>query len=93
MSLKNTSNAPNSDYFDPPLENTNVQLVDEYIRALAQCMIAGCEQCCESTEITFDCVLDEITGCDPTTTEYLLCRPAWCPRCFREVNERTMVLR
>ncbi len=79
-------------YFDPPLEDVTIRLVGENLRAAAQSMISGCELCCDCPEITFDCILDELTGFDPKCTEYILCRPALCPRCRREVTERTIVL-
>ena len=79
-------------YFDPPLEEMTVHLVGENLRAAAQSMISGCDQCCDCPEITFDCILDELTGCDPKSTEYILCRAARCPRCHRDVTERTIVL-
>jgi len=81
-----------ADYYDPPLEEMTVRLVGENLRAAAQSMISGCDQCCDCPEITFDCILDELTGCDPKSTEYILCRPARCPRCRRDVTERTIVL-
>jgi hypothetical protein len=81
-----------ADYFDPPLEEMTVHLVGENLRAAAQSMISGCDQCCDCPEITFDCILDELTACDPKSTEYILCRPARCPRCRRDVTERTIVL-
>ena len=81
-----------AEYFDPPLEEMTVHLVGENLRAAAQSMISGCDQCCDCPEITFDCILDELTGCDPKITEYVLCRPARCPRCRRDVTERTIVL-
>ena len=43
-------------------------------------------------EITLDYILDEITGCDPQFTEYILSRPANCPACFHEVTEKTLVI-
>ena len=84
--------AEGAGYFDPPLEEMTVHLVDENLRAAAQNMISGCDQCCDCPEITLDCILDELTGCDPKSTEYILCRPARCPRCHRDVTERTIVL-
>jgi len=81
-----------SEYYDPPLEQMSVYLVGENLRAAAQSLIRGCEQCCDCPEITFDCILDELTKCDPKSTEYILCRPARCPRCRRDVTERTIVL-
>ena len=85
-------NPTDEDYYDPPLEEMTVRLVDENLRAAAQSMISGCDQCCDCPEITFDCILDELTGFDPKSTEYILCRPARCPRCRRDVTERTIVL-
>ena len=81
-----------ADYFDPPLEDMMIHLVGENLRAAAQSMISGCDHCCDCPEITFECILDELTGCDPKSTEYILCRPARCPRCRRDVTERTIVL-
>lgn len=81
-----------ADYYDPPLEEMMVRLVGENLRAAAQSMISGCDSCCDCPEITFDCILDELTGFDPKSTEYILCRPARCPRCRRDVTERTIVL-
>jgi len=35
-------------------------------------MIAGCEACSEDAEIPFDNILDRLTGCDPSVTDYVL---------------------
>jgi hypothetical protein len=90
--VESAEDSPVAEYFDPPLEEMTVHLVGENLRAAAQSMISGCDQCCDCPEITFDCILDELTGCDPKSTEYILCRPARCPRCRRDVTERTIVL-
>ena len=90
--LESGDNLAGLNYFDPPIESVTVRLVGENLRAAAQRMISGCELCCDCPEITFDCILDELTGFDPKVTEYILCRAARCPRCRREVNERTIVL-
>jgi hypothetical protein len=79
-------------YFDPPLDEMTIHFVGENLRAAAQSRISGCDQCCDCPEITFDCILDEVTGCDPKSTEYILCRRARCPRCHRDVTERTIIL-
>jgi hypothetical protein len=42
-----------------------VHLVGENLRAAAQSMISGCDQCCDCPEITFDCILDELTVAIP----------------------------
>jgi hypothetical protein len=44
-------------------------------------MIAGCEACSDDAEIPFDNILDRVTGCDPSVTDYLLEVPARCLRC------------
>jgi hypothetical protein len=78
--------------FDPALEDSDVVLVDESVLREAQGFVAGCGQCYPSAEMTFDYILDEVTGCDPTSTEYVLCHPAKCPRCAREITEKTLVV-
>ena len=53
--------------------------------------IASCESCNTDAELPFDWILDEITGCDGTTTDYLLTEPAQCPRCGCTIVEKTLV--
>jgi len=36
-------------------------------------------------------VLDRVTGNEPSVTDYILSELAECPRCFREVTEKTLV--
>ena len=79
-------------YFDTPIEDTNVVLVDENILNQAEKWITACEQCSDNAEISFDQLLDSLTGCDPTTTDYLMCRAAKCPCCYGAVTERTLVI-
>jgi hypothetical protein len=81
-----------SDFFDPPLEETIIVLVDENTLEAAQAMIVGCQCCSSRAEVSFDSILDELTGCDPKVTEYVLCKPARCPLCRRQITERTLVL-
>jgi hypothetical protein len=57
----------------------------------AQEAIASCQTCNNDAELPFDWVLDEITGCDGTTTDYFLTEPARCPRCGCSVIEKTLV--
>src|SRR5436190_11701229 len=78
--------------FNPPLEETNVVLVDERQLQEAQACIIACESCSEGAEISFDYLLDAVSGCDPSTTEYLMSHPVQCPRCFRKVTEKTLVV-
>ena len=68
-----------------------VVLVDEDTLVKTQRYVSACEHCAENANITFDYLLDEITGCDPAT-HYLMCRPASCPCCSGDVTEKTLVV-
>ena len=79
--------------YEPPLMETDVVFVDEPQLLEAVQFISGCEHCAPDTaEITFDYLLDEVTGCDPTVTEYVICHSARCPRCHREIVEKTLIV-
>jgi hypothetical protein len=69
----------------------DVVLVDEDTLVKTQEFVSACEHCAENADITFDYLLDEITGCDPATN-YLMCRPANCPSCLRELTEKSLVV-
>jgi len=84
--------APVVKEYEPIWEETNVVLVDDATLAEAQNFITGCEQCVPYAEMTFDYILDEVTKRDPAETEYVLCRPAKCPRCNHEVTEKTFII-
>jgi hypothetical protein len=79
-------------YFEPTWEESTIVLVDETVVAEAEQYIAGCEQCNDKAEIAFDYLLDELTGCDPTVTEYLVARTPKCPRCAHRITEKTLVV-
>jgi hypothetical protein len=80
-------------YFEPSAEETDVVFIDEPTLLDAQNFISGCEHCApERAEIGFDQILDSITACDPTVTEYVICHPAQCPRCHHKVMDKTLVL-
>jgi len=85
------SDAPEILYFDFPIEETNVVLVHEDLLAEAEQWIASCEHCDEHCEHSFDQIIDVLTECDPTNTDYLMCREATCPRCHSAVTEKTLV--
>jgi hypothetical protein len=72
-------------------ENNNVVLINEAILSEAQASISGCEHCDASAGIAFDYILDAVTKCESTITEYVMCRAAKCPRCHHEVTEKTLV--
>jgi hypothetical protein len=78
--------------FNPPFEETNIVLVNESQLREAQACIIACESCSDGAEISFDYLLDAVSGCDPSTTEYLMPHPVHCPRCFRKVTEKTLVV-
>ena len=80
-----------SDVFDPTPEQHNVVLVDQRTLAKAVRRIKSCEHCNpEGAQIPFDVILDRVTG-RASATDYILVRPAKCPRCFRPVTEHTLV--
>ena len=90
--LEQYTPAPSQDFGSVVCDETNVVLVDEAVIAEAQAFISGCQQCDRNAEMTFDYILDAITEFDPTVTEYMMCRPAKCPRCEREITEKTLIV-
>lgn len=74
-------------------EDKDVIFVDERVLEEAEGFVVGCEYCePERAEISFDQILDAVTCCDPTLTEYVICRPAVCPHCSHNVMEKTLIL-
>jgi len=84
----------NGFYGDKLQKRCNIRLMTLDVETIrqAQKLIKSCEQC-ESAlaQVPFDYVLDKITGCDPSATEYVLSEPAECPRCKVAVFEGTLV--
>ncbi len=78
--------------FAPCWEDTDVVLIDEDMLSKAENFVTGCERCVEHAEMTFEYILDEITGCDPTSTEYVMCHAAKCPGCFQDITEKTLII-
>jgi hypothetical protein len=80
------------DFFDPTPEEQIVVLVDAATLRKAEKLIESCEHCNPVwAEIPFDWILDRITGSKPSVTDYILESPAKCPRCYREIMEKTLV--
>jgi hypothetical protein len=77
--------------FDPPLEVLVVKLVDDITVRQAENLIAGCEVCSDDACLTFDYVLDAVTGEDPKVTDYIMLNAASCPRCRHEIREKSLV--
>ena len=78
--------------FSPRIEDIDVVLVEEALLLEAQEYLSACEHCVENAALPFDYLLDAVTGCDPTITDYVMCRPAKCPACFRQITEKTLVV-
>ena len=76
----------------PSMDDTDVILVDEAVLAEAACWITGCQRCTKGAEMTFDYVLDAVVDSEDPNTEYVMCRPVHCPRCQREVTEKTFIV-
>ena len=79
-------------YVDARDEGQDIVLVDEATLDEAEILVVGCEVCSDDPQLLFDQLLDAVTGRDPATTEYLLCRTARCCFCQSEVTEKTLVL-
>jgi hypothetical protein len=80
------------DFFDPTSEQHNVTLIETVTLRDAERLIESCEACnSESAQIPFDYILDQVTGSDPSVTDYILQEPAKCPHCRREVLEKTLI--
>ena len=80
-----------NDFFDPTHEEHRVVLPEDADIRKAEKMIVGCDVCSEYAEIPFDNILDRVTGCDPSVTDYLMEKPATCPRCYRDIREKTLI--
>jgi hypothetical protein len=79
--------------FDLPSEEANVVFVDEATLYEAAGFVSGCEHCQpDLAELSFDQVLEGVTGHDPAVTEYVICHAARCPRCHHDVMEKTLVI-
>jgi hypothetical protein len=78
-------------FFNPTPEQQHVILVDA--ATLRECgrLIESCEQCNVDAEIPFDWILDRVTASDSAVTDYILEQPAKCPKCRREILEKTLV--
>jgi len=73
------------------IEETNIVLIDEPTLRDALKWVSGCQACASYAAISFDYILDAMTGYDPSKTQYILCRPARCPECSGEITEKTPV--
>ena len=74
------------------VEDLQVALVRESEVRDSQRFICACEACSPNATLPFDYLLDELFGCDPNTTEYLMYRTAVCPSCNQAITEKTLVV-
>jgi hypothetical protein len=74
------------------VETFDIILIGETLLAQAESWLTACEHCTDKAIIPLDYVLDALTNCDPTVTEYAMCRAARCPSCTREITEKTLVV-
>ena len=75
-------------------EQQNLIVISTRTIRKAEAKIGACEHCCPADAgIPFDWILDEVTHSDSTTTDYIMENPAICPRCCRDIFEKTLVER
>ena len=80
------------DFFDPTPEHQNVVLIRAGTLRQAERLIDSCENCnLDEADIPFDWILDRVTGSDSKVSDYILEEPAKCPRCRRDILEKTLV--
>ena len=77
---------------DWPPEEMHIVLVEDAQLLEAQAFVIACERCASNAEISFEYLLDAVTGCDPSVTEYVMSHRAKCPQCLREITEKTLVI-
>jgi hypothetical protein len=81
------------EFFDRTPEQQNVVLIDAATLCEAERLVEACERCRPNdAEIPFDVILDHVTASDPSVTDYILQEPAKCPKCKREILEKTLVV-
>ena len=73
------------------LEELKIVLVEEPTITEVESLLRGCQSCVSNATLVLNYLLDELTGYDPISAEYLLARPARCPSCASAVLEQTLV--
>ena len=73
------------------IEELRIVLLDENTLTEIERYIGACERCAGHAAIELNYLLDGLTGCDPTVTTYLMCRPARCRSCSATITEKTLV--
>ena len=78
-------------FFDPPLDQLQILVVGQQTRMKARSLLLGCESCDSEAEFPLDWVLDQVTGADPASTDYLIDELVSCPWCGSPIGEKTLV--
>jgi hypothetical protein len=77
---------------DVPPERQNIIVIASSTLYHAQQLVESCEHCTSmAAEIPFDWILDRVTGCDSTVTDYIIEILAKCPNCRRPIFEKTLI--
>ena len=84
--------SPVDPYFsDQHLEDLRIVCVEAKTLRKAELMIESCGNCNPEVGLSFCEILDRLTGADATVSEYILEKPASCPRCSNPITEETFV--
>ena len=75
-----------------PVDAPNIVLLQPSLVRLAQHFVEACESCNRDAQLSFDYVLDELTGCDPTITEYQFSEQPFCWACGSPLHPKTRVV-
>jgi len=80
------------DFYDLAPEDRVIVFVGISDVKEAESLVLCCEHCGPDVAVLpFDIVVDLLSECDPAVTDYVLERPATCPRCGHEIVEKTLV--
>lgn len=72
-------------------DERNIVLVDIASLQKVSKLIVGCQTCSPFALTPISRILDRFNGASTTHTYYMLEKAARCPRCSRQVTERTLV--
>ena len=80
-------------FFDPPLPLSQLRIlvVGQRTRTKARSLLIACKSCDSDAEFPFNWVLDEVTGADPASTDYLIDELVSCPWRGAAIGEKTLV--
>ena len=75
------------DFFNLAPEDRVIVLVGIEDVKDAESLVRLCEHCGpDVADLPFDIIVDILSECDPAVTDYVLERPATCPRCRHEIR-------